>query len=59
MLTQQITQRMQDNSGQLVIVAEPGNLAELVGLASELDLRMNITTNGPITQLPEPEPSDG
>lgn len=58
MLTQQLTGNPSDMSGKLEIVAEPGALAELQGLAEELKLRSNITTNGTIqivVSIPEPE----
>lgn len=59
MLTQQLTGNPNDMSGKLEIVAGPGTLAELQGLAEELKLRSNITTNGTIQiVVPIPEPDD-
>ena len=58
MITQQLTGDMADMSGRLVITAAPGALAELQSLAAELDLRDNVTTNGPIVimeELPTPD----
>lgn len=57
MLSQQLTGNPNDMSGQLVITAAPGALAELQGLAAELKLRPNITTNGTVevaVELPPP-----
>lgn len=57
MLSQQLTANMNDLSGTLVVTAGPAALAELQGLAGELALRDNVTTNGNITILkPEPPP---
>lgn len=50
MLTQQLTVRHEDNSGALTVTAAPGALAELIGLAEELNLRSNIETHGEIHQ---------
>jgi hypothetical protein len=59
MITQQLTGNPNDMSGRLVITAEPGQLPELQGLAAELKLRPNITTNGTIEIATDPEPQDG
>lgn len=57
MLTQQLTHDQRDMSGKLVITAAPGALAELAGLAQELDLRDNMRTQGEIHILSsEPPP---
>ena len=55
-LIQQLTQNERDMSGQLVVRAEPGNLAELIALATELQHRPDVVTNGTITQLPPAPP---
>ena len=55
-LTQQLNQDLQRQSGTLTVTAAPGNLAELIALATELQHRPNVTTNGTITQLPPPPP---
>jgi len=52
MISQQITGREQDMSGELVITAGPGYLAELIALAIELEPRDNMITNGNIIILP-------
>lgn len=52
-LTQRVI-RKADGSSQLVIDAEPQALAELLGLADELNLRSTVTTEGPIHILNDP-----
>jgi hypothetical protein len=56
MLRQQLTQDLSDMSGRLVITAGPAALAELIGLADELNLRPNITTDGEIHHLAPVQP---
>lgn len=56
MLSQRLTADQNLNKGQIVITAAEGNLAELMGLHEELRLRINMTTEGSIITLPEPEP---
>jgi hypothetical protein len=59
MITQQLTADASDMSGQLVITAAAGQLAELQGLAKELQLRPNVTTNGNVEIVVEqPPPGD-
>ena len=53
MLTQKLTIDERNYSGQLVITANPGNAAELIGLAQELGLRESVQTEGEIHILPE------
>lgn len=56
MLTQRLTVDESTMAGTLTISAEPSALAELMGLAGELRLRMNITTEGTLhVNLPLPE----
>lgn len=43
-------------SGKLVITAEPGYLAELLAVYTELSTRPNVYTNGTITILPPADP---
>lgn len=52
MLTQQIRISEMTNSGTLTITAEPGRLAELIGLQQELALRTNVQTEGDMIELP-------
>lgn len=60
MLIQQLTGNPNDMSGQLVVRAAPGALAELQGLAAELKLRPNIQTDGTIEIVIEaPIPDQG
>jgi hypothetical protein len=54
MLTQRLRTNVATQEGMLTIECDPGNLAELIGLAEELSLRMSITTEGPIHTLNEP-----
>jgi len=56
MLTQRLVQDMGSNSGTLTITAAAGNLADLASLAEELNLRMNIKTEGTITTNPPAPP---
>lgn len=58
MLTQRLETNQPTNAGTLTITAAPGTLAELIGLAEELDLRMNIKTEGTIHQLNDPDQPD-
>lgn len=53
MLTQRV-HRNSDGSSQLVIDATPESLAELLGLADELDLRSTVRTEGTIHWLNDP-----
>lgn len=56
MLSQQLTADMTELSGRLVITAGPGALVELQGLAQELGIRQNITTNGNLhLNMPPPD----
>jgi hypothetical protein len=62
MLTQQMSADMTALSGTLSVTCPAGGLAELIGLAQELELRSNVTTNGTInynTPPPAPTPPDG
>jgi hypothetical protein len=54
MLTQRLETTVPAQSGTLIITAEPGALAELEGLADELNLRSNIRTEGTIHHLNDP-----
>ena len=56
MIQQQITQDETNMSGKLLVVAEPGYLAELLALFTELSTRQNVTTLGSITMLPPADP---
>jgi hypothetical protein len=58
-MIQQITENEGDMSGQLVITAPPGQLAQLRELAADLSEWTNITTHGTIVVAePMPEPKD-
>jgi hypothetical protein len=60
MLTQQLTGDPNNMSGQLVIRAAAGALAELQSLAAELKLRPNVQTDGNIeVAVPMPPPEQG
>jgi hypothetical protein len=60
MLVQQLTGNPNDMSGQLVIRAAAGSLAELQSLAAELKLRANVQTDGNIEIVVElPPPNQG
>lgn len=54
MLTQRLRTNQATQEGTLTIECQPGNLAELIGLAEELSLRMNVTTEGAIHVLNDP-----
>lgn len=62
MLRQVLTGNQTDMSGQLVITAPAPELQALQDLATELDARDNIVTDGILIQLPpveQPPPPDG
>lgn len=59
MISQKLEADQNLNSGKLVIVAEPGNLAELMGLHDELKLRMNVNTEGSVITAPPVETPPG
>lgn len=48
-----------DGSADLLIRAEPAALAELIGLAEELNLRSTVRTEGPIHRLNDPQGNGG
>lgn len=56
MLTQRLETQQASNEGTLTITCPVGGLAELIGLAEELRLRSNVTTEGTIHHL---DPSGG
>lgn len=58
MLKLRLDQDMRDLSGKITVVAEPGNLAEAIGLADELSLRMNIQRQAGVAIPAEPEPTE-
>jgi hypothetical protein len=62
-LSQQLTVRLENMSGELVITAGSQAVAELQGLAQELALRPGMTTNGDINisipETPVPPPGGG
>jgi hypothetical protein len=51
MLTQRLETQQANNTGTLTIKCPVGGLAELIGLAEELRLRSNVTTEGTIHHL--------
>lgn len=59
MIVQKLVQDQNLNSGTLTITAEPGHLAELVGLHEELRLRVNVDTQGTVTTNPKAEVPPG
>lgn len=58
MLTQRLTYNA-DGSADLVVRAEPASLAEIIGLAEELELRSTVTTEAPIHRLNDPAGNGG
>jgi len=59
MIKQQMERNLQTQSGTLTITAEPGNLSELIALATELQYRSNVQTEGTIDRLPDAPPPVG
>lgn len=56
MIEQQLTQDQSNMSGKLLVTAQPGYLAELLNLFTELSTRQNVVTLGSITMLPPADP---
>lgn len=54
-MSQQLSINQAGDSGTLVIISDPGFLADLTALAAELGAREGMTTNGEIRTLPPAE----